>query len=321
MQKLAVIMTFIFLTSCGQSAENTPSDSRKTHLSKSILNEDLSPNYYYGESFSLDNYKTKKDAGKSLIKDLEDILNLKHIIKDNSFHEIVEECPKNTRCLEHQIYSYRDARIYLFEKIAVDTLFDNKYVEDKYCGRFYFDGEKVGDQVIYFKPGKIPNPNIMNTEHIWPKARFEDIGSKEQNYIHEYDMKVADLHHLIPTDSKVNGKRANHFFGEVTGVQKYLTCNESKLGYLKDAPKKYDHILFFEPPESIKGNIARALFYFAVKYELPIDDQEEYFLKKWHQQDPVDEKEVQRNNLVYKFQNTRNPFIDFPSLVDMIDNF
>ena len=41
-------------------------------------------------------------------------------------------------------------------------------------------------------------------------------------------------------------------------------------------------------------------------------------LKKWNEEDPVDEFEMTRNNLVYNLQNNRNPFVDYPSLVNLL---
>ncbi len=48
---------------------------------------------------------------------------------------------------------------------------------------------------------------------------------------------------------------------------------------------------------------------------------EESFLRKWHEQDPVDDKELARNSAIQEIQNNRNPFIDEPQLVDQINNF
>jgi endonuclease I len=54
---------------------------------------------------------------------------------------------------------------------------------------------------------------------------------------------------------------------------------------------------------------------------MKVSDQEEAFLRKWNQQDPVDQAEMNRNNEIEKIQGNRNPFIDFPELVDQVHNF
>ena len=41
-------------------------------------------------------------------------------------------------------------------------------------------------------------------------------------------------------------------------------------------------------------------------------------LLAWHQQDPVDQKEINRNNAIYGYQNNRNPFIDHPEYAGLI---
>ena len=78
---------------------------------------------------------------------------------------------------------------------------------------------------------------------------------------------------------------------------------------------------YFEPPQRHKGNVARALFYFSVRYRLAISATQEAHLRAWHRKDPVDESEKNRNDLVQEIQGNRNPFIDFPHLVDSIDDF
>jgi endonuclease I len=77
----------------------------------------------------------------------------------------------------------------------------------------------------------------------------------------------------------------------------------------------------FEPPQDHKGNVARALFYFATRYELTIGKAEEEVLRKWNQEDPVDQEELDRNEEIFKVQQNRNPFVDFPELVDRISDF
>ena len=78
---------------------------------------------------------------------------------------------------------------------------------------------------------------------------------------------------------------------------------------------------FFEPPKEHKGNVARALFYFSVKYKIAINDKEEEFLKRWDDLDPIDDEERARNDEIANIQMSRNPFIDFPNLADQISNF
>ena len=77
----------------------------------------------------------------------------------------------------------------------------------------------------------------------------------------------------------------------------------------------------FEPPVEHKGNVARALFYFAVRYDMRIAAHEEFFLRQWNVIDPVDDEEIARNNEIERLQGNRNPFIDDAALVELIEDF
>lgn len=77
----------------------------------------------------------------------------------------------------------------------------------------------------------------------------------------------------------------------------------------------------FEPHTNIKGDVARALFYFSIRFQISIEDVEESVLREWHILDPPDLFEVIRNEEIFALQKDRNPFIDMPYLVDKINNF
>lgn len=196
--------------------------------------------------------------------------------------------------------SYKQARTHLFGDIYLDN--DNgKYtIKDVYCEKTFGQSAGVG-------PGRIPNHQVLNCEHTWPQSRFS---SRESS-----SMQKGDLHHLYPTDSRANSTRGNIPFGEVDG-EEVTGCPLSERG-----DDIYRGISSFEPPKYHKGNVARALFYFSVRYRISINDTEEVFLKQWHRDDPVDQDEIRRNEKIYQIQGNRNPFIDDPELVDQIDNF
>ncbi len=162
--------------------------------------------------------------------------------------------------------------------------------------------------------------DCYNREHSFPKSWFDDASPM-----------YSDLFHLYPTDGKVNGMRSNYPFGEVSNPT-YTSHNGSKLG--NNSTSGYSDKVF-EPVDEYKGDFARSYFYMATRYEdkiakwsaCPICDGNNKasfkkwtveLLLKWHRQDPVSEKEIARNDAVYKQQNNRNPFIDFPELVEKI---
>lgn len=141
----------------------------------------------------------------------------------------------------------------------------------------------------------------MNAEHTLPQSRGAD----------QLPAK-SDLHHLFPTDGTANQVRAAHPFGVVVDVS--WEEGGAKLGLDADGRR------VFEPPDEHKGNVARALFYMAAVYGVDLPDAEERVLRRWHGDDPVDEQERRRNDLVSSLQGNRNPFIDHDGLIDRIDD-
>ncbi len=139
---------------------------------------------------------------------------------------------------------------------------------------------------------------------------------------------VSDLHHVYPTDGKVNGLRSNFPFGEVRNATN-TSRNGSKLGSC--ATEGYSGTVF-EPINAYKGDIARVYFYMAVCYMdknlgqyntsifsgSTMDTWALNMFIRWHKQDSVSQKELIRNHAADSLQHNRNPFIDYPELVEMI---
>lgn len=144
----------------------------------------------------------------------------------------------------------------------------------------------------------------VNVEHTWPQSRF----SKRHNKA----LQKTDLHHLFLTNTGVNNSRGNYEFGVVARPIKGLDCEGPKLGYDQNGQ------LVFEPPDTHKGAVARAIFYFALRYEMPISANQKAVLQQWNRQFPVSASEKLRNQNIEKLQGNRNPFIDDPELVDTI---
>ncbi|GAA0854726.1 endonuclease [Aliiglaciecola litoralis] len=169
--------------------------------------------------------------------------------------------------------------------------------------------------------------DCYNREHSFPRSWFG--GAIEP--------MNSDVHHIFATDGKVNSVRSSYPYGEVSNAS-YSSQNGSLLGSAS-AGTGYSGTVF-EPIDEFKGDIARAYFYMATRYENVIGNWqnnstysdavlngtsnqvfEAWFLallKSWHQQDPVSQKEVDRNEAAYTHQGNRNPFIDHPELVSDI---
>jgi endonuclease I len=203
-------------------------------------------------------------------------------------------------CYQHSSLGYGAARKVLMGQLHLKGSAGQYAVKDVYCERD-FTSSDIG-------PGRVPNDTMINTEHTWPQSRFNRSMGK--------DVQKSDLHHLFPSDTEMNSVRGNHKFGDVAVPDKALKCSTVKIGTAAGGSEQ-----IFEPPVAHKGNVARALFYFSIRYHLAIDPREEAFLKAWNRLDPVDQAERDRNDAIQKVQGNRNPFIDYPELVSEISDF
>ena len=202
---------------------------------------------------------------------------------------------------------------------------------DMYGGfQFTYGTDQAGS---YSKEG-----DVYNREHSVPKSWFN-----------EASPMYSDLVHLIPTDGKVNGMRSNYALGEVSSASYSYKLEErydgnhnliqtegySKLG----TPKSISGVSctaskVFEPDDQYKGDLARIYMYFATRYAgvaasgdgaYNFKDSFPYLssyglamIKKWHVQDPVSQKELDRNDGIETVQGNRNPFVDHPEWGDDI---
>lgn len=191
--------------------------------------------------------------------------------------------------------SYSGAKVFLFQ----DLDNENGTVRCIYTGKTYNISSSYSGQT---------NPN---TEHSYAQSWFSTP---------ESSIKKADLHHLFVSDMQVNSARSNYPFGVVA------TPAIADV-YYPDTPWQsyrgndfWQHRVF-EPANQSKGDIARALMYFYVRYNdsltqsgvsmLPV-------LRTWHQADPPSAAEIARNTAIYGFQGNRNPFVDHPEYVERI---
>lgn len=182
-----------------------------------------------------------------------------------------------------------------------------------------------------YTPGKDQNHgqassvgDNYNREHSMPKSWFNDA-----------QPMYSDAFHLYPTDSKVNGQRGNYPFGECANGTKLPSANGvDALGRLGRSTFSEYSGTVFEPDDQYKGDFARTYFYMAAAYNSLIDDWHSdqlagnsypafsdwsvEMLMKWHRQDPVSKKETDRNEVIYRWQHNRNPFIDHPELAEYI---
>ena len=186
-----------------------------------------------------------------------------------------------------------------------------------------------------------------NREHSIPKSWF---GGSTSN-----STPGTDLFHVVPTDGYVNNMRSAYAFGEVSsasytsqsgckkGSPKSITISNSILNKSGSSTQSCSASTVFEPMDEFKGDFARGYFGTMIKwangdYQTFTTAEgaqifntaytaDKYYgltgygvalLLKWHREDPVSQKEIDRNNGIQNQQGNRNPFIDYPELVEYI---
>ena len=140
-------------------------------------------------------------------------------------------------------------------------------------------------------------PDGFSTEHTWPRSRGAEDPPEE-----------CDLHHLFPATADSNGTRASYPFGEVTGRVEWSEGG-SQLG---------DDLLgdtVFEPRDAHKGNVARAMLYFAARYGHALSAEEEALYVGWSAADPADADDRARSMRIAREQGAANPYVVCTDLV------
>lgn len=164
----------------------------------------------------------------------------------------------------------------------------------------------------------------MNIEHALANSWWG--GTKNQTY--------NDLFNLNPSDITANSAKGSYPMAVVDGT-KTFDNGVIKVGVSSSRPGGF--ITAWEPADEYKGDFARGYMYMVTCYEnlssiwtgnsvnqldnntYPVFEPWAYnLLLKWCKDDPVSQKEINRNNEVYKIQGNRNPFIDYPELVDYV---
>lgn len=209
---------------------------------------------------------------------------------------------------------------------------DNYYENDGSILDIYSEKPSASDSYVYAAGSNqcgsySKEGDCYNREHSFPRSWFG--GAVEP--------MNSDIHHIFATDGFVNAKRSSYPYGDV-GSASFTSTNGSKLGNAS-AGTGYSGVVF-EPIDEFKGDIARAYFYMATRYQDRLTAWQTnsteanaalngtstqvfeswllQLLKQWHQLDPVSQKERDRNDAAYQYQGNRNPFIDHPQFVTAI---
>jgi len=208
----------------------------------------------------------------------------------------------------HKEKSYSEASDYMFSKADGVVINGVRGVIDAYSGIFVPGTSKEGAD--YPEPGDSNNDGFpdkagMNVEHTWPQSLFNKA----------LPMR-SDLHHLMATFMHPNSVRGHMPFGIVTDRPDY----ENRAG-----AKRGNGV--FEPPDAVKGRVARGMLYFYSRYKdsrmfgrtsVVFWNQQIELFMDWNRRYPPDAFEARRNDLVEAWQGNRNPFIDDHLLADRV---
>ena len=186
------------------------------------------------------------------------------------------------------INNYEDAR----DNYFYDQLYVGNTGESLYCGikRPFLD--TIGKR--------------RSVEHVMPTDWMaEHFGCPNRNECDNATYKHAegDLHNLWLAVKNINSSRSDNIFGETDDGQ-------ARFDYCPLFVRTYSpNPIVVEPRDSVKGNIARTLFYMNDEYGFGLKGMTP-MLKRWNRLDPPTEHEYWRNERIFLLQGTRNKFID-----------
>lgn len=263
------------------------------------------PSFYYGEDFARLGNMQPSQLRKTLFR----ILNNPHTRDQGKPDKIVEKCKSSDKaCFPVRSLSYKDVRRYLFGHVYLERDADGGlFIAPIYCDK------KITNGISEYSIPSVSETGL-NTEHVFPKAHFRRSRSSSR-----YGEMKTDIHHLAPSMMKVNSFRGSFHFGYPnTSFESVSGCPESVRGI--GAARDGGQVVFL-PRSKVRGDVARMVMYFSVRFNVAIQNVEEGMLRSWHESDPVDNKEYERNRLRYSVQGNRNPFVDFPSLARSISDF
>lgn len=213
---------------------------------------------------------------------------------------------------DHTVVSYNG----LWSLYKTSDVYSDGTIWDMYSTKHWKPNTTCGN---YTKVG-----DCYNREHSFPKSWFNDAKPM-----------YSDAFHLYPTDGKVNNQRSNYPYGEcANGTTLPSSGSVKALGRLGSCTFPGYSGTVFEPDDQYKGDFARSYFYMAAAYNDKIAGWNSKMLAgnnypafsswainlllKWHREDPVSQKELDRQEVVYGAQHNRNPFIDHPELAEYI---
>jgi len=283
------------------TSENKPSESSSSTSESTKPSESSSSTTTSKPTESVPSYDSLDEKYKHDV--------VKDTIYSGNYYDSITSTDKDT--LINQLNTLINTG---YQKYSYSSQTDNLKLTDTYDGNYVeclYTGQRID------KDNSAGNAGQWNKEHIWAKTYgFNDKDRKDDAY-----QAYSDIQMLRVTEGSINGKRSDKYFDDVTSSDSSYGCSWNDEA--------------FEPRDEVKGDVARIMFYMIVMYNdsnlnLELTDDVSKInesagilggtaylgklstLLKWAAEDPVDEREISRNNSVYAIQKNRNPFIDHP---------
>ena len=320
-------------------------------LPKNIVLKDNTSEEIKSYYSSLSNKSEDELKGTNLLKNLKGIINTSDVTfftysQVGDIYTITDRDWTNSPASE--IAGYDSSSNTITNYSHSDDADNNPYLHLLYCDY------SVKDKTHYSGDGDMSSKGVtFDKEHAWSQSHGFKDNKKGENLVGA----GTDLHHLKAGTQYGNRTLHNNysygFVGEDDGSaakKEYETKNKRGTPLFAHSEDKETRV--FEPQDSDKGDIARALLYMVACYnnfdgstptpENPALKLVNYVISgdstgfssdnlengyygvlqdilAWHKMDPVDQFEIHRNNLIYNnYQHNRNPFIDYPEWVDYI---
>lgn len=183
--------------------------------------------------------------------------------------------------------------------------------------------DMYSNSVRYYPKDRGESGCSLNIEHCLPKSWWGTGADTDTIY--------RDLFNLNPSDAQANSNKSNYAPGHVTNANKF---DNGSFKMAKANTSGYGYICW-EPAEEYRGDFARTYFYMVTAYEqqtwnstysayvnndsyLRFSPTIVQVLLDWHRADSVSDKEICRADQISTIQGNRNPFIDYPELVEYI---
>jgi endonuclease I len=253
--------------------------------------------------------------------DLSDLVEFYGVSVEDYYASALGKTGMNLRSALHSIIS-ADVHQYSYDCVfkIVEVLDENVDNDDEVIGLY------TGKSIRKSHRDGAPNTNndSWNREHVWAKSH---------GFGHPQKAAFTDIHHIRVADRSTNTHRGTKDFANIpedTPGRKVISECIGGCAYVNDGP---DNDGLFEPPDRVKGEVARIMFYMDVRYEgdrsvpdleLTTDESPPGSprfgllcdLLSWHHQFGVTEQERVRNENAFSFQGNRNPFVDHPEWAD-----